>query len=249
MSISYNTFCDDFYIDMYVNTRFDIPNDRDSLLTFFERITKQFPSMTSLGRDNSGYSLEESEDSGYGRWTSIDIERIGAGIVNPENFNQAFELPKMVIDLMPYLLGVRSLDVDCIDLTFGMDFDYSGNHNEIIAEALFAGSPFGKIFDGRGAGALSLSPAVVVSLDDECSTRIRLTVDSRTEESEIRSRKFEPDKPISLYMTARQYPSSGKGFDPKAAFNNLCQVAIDFMDEKVVPNFVVPLSSAIAHRK
>jgi hypothetical protein len=234
---------------MYVNTRFDLPNDRDSLLTFFERITKQFPLMTSLSRDNSGYSLEESEGSDYGRWTSIDIERIGAGIINPENFNQAFELPKTVIDLMPYLLGIRSLDVDCIDLTFGMDFDYSGNHNEIIAEAMFAGSPFGKIFDGRGAGALSLSPAVVIALDDECSTRIRLTVDSRTEESEIRNRKFEQDKPISLYMTARQYPAGGKEFDPKAAFNNLCQAAIDFMDEKVVPNFVVPLTSAIAHRR
>jgi hypothetical protein len=235
---------------MYVNTRFDLPNDRDSLLTFFERITKQFPAMTSLSRDNNnGYSLEEGEGRGYGRWTSIDIEKVGAGIINPENFNQAFELPKFVIDLMPYMLGIRNLDVDCIDLTFGMDFDYSGNHNEIIAEALFAGSPFGKIFDGRGAGALSLSPAVVVALDDECSTRIRLTVDSRTEESEIRSRKFEQDKPISLYMTARQYPSGGKEFNPTASFDKLCQVAIDFMDEKVVPNFVVPLSSAIAHRR
>ena len=249
MSISYNSFCDDFYVDMYVNTRFDLPNDRDSLLTFFERITKQFPSMTSLGRDTTGYSLEESEDKGYGRWTSIDIERIGAGIINPDNFEQAFELPKSVIGLMPYLLGIRSLDVDCIDLTFGMDFDYSGNHNEIIAEGLFAGSPFGRMFDGRGAGALSLSPAVVIALDDECSTRIRLTVDSQTEENEIRNRKFEQDKPISLYMTARQYPSGGKEFDPSAAFDKLCQVAIDFMDEKVVPNFVVPLTSAISHRR
>jgi len=249
MSISYNSFCDDFYVDMYINTRFDLPTDRDILLTFFERITKQFPLMTSLLRDNNGYSLEENEDCGYNRWTSVDVDRVGAGIVNPESFNQALELPKLVIDLVPYILGVRSLDVDYIDLTFGMDFDYAGNHNEIIAEALFAGSAFGNIFDSQGAVVLSLSPAVVIALDDDCSTRIRLTVDSRTDESEVRSRKFEQDKPISLYLTARQYPPSGKEFDPKIAFNRLCQVAIDFMDEKVVPNFVMPLTSAIAHRR
>lgn len=249
MSISYNSFCDDFYVDMYINTRFDLPSDRDLLLTFFERITKQFPSMRSLARDNNGYTLEEDPDGGSSRWTSVDIDRVGAGIVNPENFSHAFELPRLVVDLMPYMLGVRNLDVDCIDLTFGMDFDYAGNHNEIIAEALFSGSAFGRIFDCPGPGPLSLSPAVVVALDDDCSTRIRLTVDSRTEESEIRNRKFEQDKPISLYLTARQYPPSGKEFDPRASFDRLCQVAVDFMDEKVVPNFVMPLTNAIAHRR
>ena len=45
MSISYSSLCDDFFVDMYINTRFDLPSERETLLTFFERITKQFPSM------------------------------------------------------------------------------------------------------------------------------------------------------------------------------------------------------------
>jgi len=250
MSISYSSFCDDFFVDTYINTRFDLPSDRDILLTFFERITKQFSSMKALARDSgAGYCLEEDPQSGRNRWVSVDIDRIGAGFVNPESFQQAFELPEFLIDLIPYILGVRTLDVDCVDLTFGMDFDYAGNHNEIIAEALFGGSAFSQIFNCAGAGPLNLSPAVIIALDDDCTTRARLTVDSKTDESEVRSRKFEQDKPISLFLTVRQYPHPGRDFDLKTAFDRLCHTTADFMDEKIVPNFVMPLTNAIAHRR
>jgi hypothetical protein len=74
-------------------------------------------------------------------------------------------------------------------------------------------------------------------------------VDSKTDESEIRGKKFDQDKPISLYLTVRQYPHPGRNFDLKDAFDRLCQVSVDFMDEKVVPNFVMPLTNAIAHRR
>ncbi len=250
MSISYNSLCDDFYVDMYINTRFDLPSERETLLTFFERVTKQFPSLKSLGRDSSaGFCLEEDSQSGRNCWVSVDVDRVGAGIVNPESFQQAFELPKAVIDLVPYMLGVRNLDVDSVDVTFGMDFDCAGNHNEIIAEALFSGSAFARIFDSGGAGPLNLSPAVIIALDDDCTTRARLTVDCRTDESEIRNKRFDEDKPISLYLTVRQFPSGSRDFDLKAVFDRLCGQAIDFMDEKVVPNFVMSLTNAIAHRR
>ena len=58
MSISYSSLCDDFYIDMYINTRFDLPSERETLLTFFERITRQFPSMKALTRD-SGAGVDD----------------------------------------------------------------------------------------------------------------------------------------------------------------------------------------------
>ncbi len=250
MSISYSSFCDDFFVDMYINTRFDLPSERDILLTFFERISRQFPSMQSLVRDGStSYCLEEDANSGQNRWASVDSDRLGAGSVNPESFAQAFELPKLIIDLIPYMLGVRGLDIDSLDLTFGMDFDYSGNHNEIIADALFSGSAFAKIFDCTGPGPLNLSPAIVVATDDDCTTRMKLTVDSKTDESEIRRKKFDKDKPISLYLTARQYPVTGKDFDPKDTFDRLGEAAVEFMDEKIVPNFVMSLTNAIAHRR
>jgi len=249
MSISYNSFCDDFYVDMYINTRFDLPSDRDILLTFFERIKKQYPSMTNITRDGSEYSLEESSSSPLKRWASVDADRLGAGCANPTNFQEAFELPKFVIGLVPYMLGVRSLDIESIDLTFGMDFDYAGNHNDIIAEALFGGSAFAKAMDIAGPGVLNLSPSIIVSLNEDCSTRARLAVESRTDEAEIRSGKFDSDKPISLFLTIRQYPQTGQDFEMDKAFSRICGLAVEYMDEKVVPNIVMPLTNAIAHRR
>ncbi len=249
MSISYNSFCDDFYVDMYINTRFDLPSDRDILLAFFERIKKQFPTMTALNRDGTEFCLEEAPGAGQSRWVSVDIDRLGAGCVNPASFQQAFELQKFVIGLVPYMLGIRSLDIESLDLTFGMDFDYAGNHNEIIAEALFGGSAFSKIFDNTGAGPLNLSPSVILALDDDCSTRARLAVEARTDETEMRSGKFDSDKPISLYLTVRQYPRSGQDFEMESVFNKLCGLVVEFMDDKVVPNIVMPLTNAIAHRR
>lgn len=249
MSISYNSFCDDFYVDMYINTRFDLPSDRDILLAFFERIKKQFPTMATLGRENTEFCLDEDPRSGQNRWVSVDVDRLGAGCVNPESFQEAFELPKFVIELIPYMLGVRSLDIESLDLTFGMDFDYAGNHNEIIAEALFGGSSFSKIFDIPGSGPLNLSPSAIIALDNDCSTRARLAVEARTDETEVRSGKFDSDKPISVYLTVRQYPQTGQDFEMLSAFKRLSGLAVELMDEKVVPNIVMPLTNAIAHRR
>jgi len=234
---------------MYVNTRFDLPSDRDILLAFFERVKKQYSSMTLLNRDGSEYSLEESSQSELNRWVSVDADRLGAGCANPTTFQEAFELPKFVIDLVPYMLGIRSLDIESIDLTFGMDFDYSGNHNDIIAEALFGGSAFSRVFDVTGPGALNLSPSVIIALNEDCSTRARLAVESRTDEAEIRGGKFDSDKPISLFLTIRQYPQAGQEFEMDKVFNKICGLAVEYMDEKVVPNIVTPLTNAIAHRR
>jgi hypothetical protein len=234
---------------MYINTRFDLPSDRDTLLTFFERIKKQYPSMTLLNREGTEYCLEESSQSEHNRWASVDADRIGAGSANPIAFEDAFALPKLAIDLAPYMLGIRSLDIESMDLTFGMDFDYSGNHNDIIAEALFSGSAFSRVFDVSAPGPLSLSPSVIVALNEDCSTRARLAIESRTDETEIKNGKFDSDKPISLFLTMRQYPQAGQEFELEKVFNKLCGLAVEYMDEKVVPNVVMPLTNAIAHRR
>ena len=249
MSISYSSFCDEFYVDMYINTRFDLPSDRDILLAFFERVKKQYPTMTILNREATEYCLDETTGGEQNRWASVDTDRLGAGSVNPVNFQQAFELPKFVIGLIPYMLGVRSLDIESVDLTFAMDFDYAGNHNDIIAEALFSGSAFSRIFDVPGAGPLNLSPSIILALNSDCSTRARLSIESRTEESEIRSGKFDAEKPISLYSTIRQYPQAGQEFELEKAFDRICALAVEYMDEKVVPNIVMPLTNAISHRR
>ncbi len=108
---SYSSLCDDFYIDTYVNTELDLPTSRDTLLTFFERIQKQYPTMGKFSRrDNGEYCLEDDPVSGQSRWVTLETDRIGSGLVNPSSVEEAYQQDKLVLELMPYMLGVTALE-------------------------------------------------------------------------------------------------------------------------------------------
>ncbi|GAJ17584.1 unnamed protein product, partial [marine sediment metagenome] len=72
------------------------------------------------------------------------------------------------------------LDIDSLDVTFAMDFDYAGSHDEVIAEALLAQTAFSGLLDLPSARPIGFSPAVVVALSDDCRTQARISVESKT---------------------------------------------------------------------
>ena len=57
---------------MCVNTELELPSQRDTILTFFERMQKQFPSMGNFSRrNNNDCCLQGDRNSGRYRWVSI----------------------------------------------------------------------------------------------------------------------------------------------------------------------------------
>ena len=269
MSNSYSSLCDDFYLDMYINTKLDLPMQRDTVLAFFERIQKQFPSMGCFHRrGNNQYCLEEDR-SGDGlsscdlpqngfcsqyRWVTLEIDRISSGVANPVSFEDAYHQDKLVLELVPYMLGVNHLDIDSLDVTFGMDFEYAGSHDEVISEALFNSTAFNCLLDLPQARPIGFSPAVLVALSDDCRTQARISVESKTIPDSMGS--YEPgkqressDEPISLSFTVRQYPQTADRFDSIKSFEKQCQLAEELMAEKIVPNFVWPLTNVIAQKR
>jgi hypothetical protein len=249
-SDSYRSLCDEFYIEMYVNTELDLPTQRDTILTFFERLQRQFPSMGHLyRRAKNEYCLEEDRNLGQYRWISLEVDRVGSGIVNPLNFEQAYGQDRLVLELMPYMLGVSQLDIDCLDVTFAMDFDYAGNHDEVIAEALFGSTPFGCFLDLRSAKPIGFSPAVVVALSDDERTQARISVESKTSVLEPRQKSRSLDEAITLSLTIRQYPPPSGEFDTLESFGHQCRMVEELMDEKLVPYFAQPLTEVIAQKR
>ena len=76
---NYSSLCDDFYLDMYINTQMELPAARDTILAFFERIQKQFPSMCRFyRRENDQYCLEEDRNIGPYRLVALETDRIGS---------------------------------------------------------------------------------------------------------------------------------------------------------------------------
>jgi hypothetical protein len=250
MSNGFSSLCDDFYLDMYINTELDLPTQRDTILTFFERIQKQFPSMGCFyRRENNEYCLEEDRSVGQYRWITLEIDRIGSGVVNPSNFEDAYNQDRLVLELAPYMLGVSHLDIDSLDVTFAMDFDYAGNHDEVIAEALFGSTAFSCLFDLPAARPVSFSPAVVVALSDDQRTQARISVESKTSVYQSGKQRQSSSEAISLSFTIRQYPPSTEKFDALKSFENQRRLAQALMAEKIVPNFVHPLAETIAQKR
>jgi hypothetical protein len=250
MSEDYNCLCDDFYIDMYVNTELDLPTQRDTILAFFERIQKEFPSMGCFyRRENNEYCLEEDRSAAQYRWITLEIDRIGSGVVNPSSFEIAYCQDRLVLELAPYMLSVSHLDIDSLDVTFAMDFDYVGSHDEVIAEALLAQSAFSCLLDLPSAKPIGFSPAVVVALSDDCRIQARISVESKTSVIESGKQKYKSDEAISLSFTIRQYPLSTEKFDALKSFKYQCQLIEKLMAEKIVPNFVQPLTETIAQKR
>ncbi|MBN2180838.1 MAG: hypothetical protein JW715_02900 [Sedimentisphaerales bacterium] len=247
---SFSSLCDDLYLDMYVNTELELPTGRDTVLSFFERIRKQFPSMGCFyRRENNDYCLEEDREHGQYRWVSLETDRIGSGVVNPPYFEMAYEQDRLVLELVPYMLSVSSLDIDSLDVTLAMDFDCTGNHDEVIAEALLGQSAFNCLLELPGAKPIGCSPAIVVGLSGDERTQARISIESKTNVYGPKRKEQVVDEAISLSFTVRQYPGSGEKFDALKSFDSQCRLAEELMADKIVPYFVMPLTETIAQKR
>lgn len=247
---SFGSLCDDFFVDMHVNTELDLPSERDTVLIFFERIQKQFPAMGNFCRKETGdFCLEEDREGERFRWVTLELDRISAACANPTDLKEAYELQQLVLELAPYMLGVSHLDIDSLDVTFTMDFDFQGNHNEVVADAFFNSSPFSGLFDLDGAIPLSFSPTAVVALTEDCRTQARIAIEPRTNVHEIRNGKYKSDEMISLYFTIRRYPDPNGRFDALKSFRQQRDMAEELMADRIIPQFATPLINAIAQRR
>lgn len=250
MANSFGSFCDGLFVELCITTQLELPSSRETVLAFFERLQKQFPKMNNFARREGGeYVLEQESQGQRIRWVALEADRIVAGCADTEPLDQAYALHTQVLELAPYMLGISPLDIDSMDVTFAMDFDYQGNHDEVIAAALLNTSSFGSLFEMPQVRAISCCPSVIIALSEDCRMQARVAIESRTTAFDVRSEKYKSDDPISLYFAVRRYPLPGPRFDTLAAYREQCRIAETLMFEKIIPHFVQPLNNAIAQRR
>jgi hypothetical protein len=242
----YSSAADDFYININLNTEMELPKSRDTLLHFFERMQKSYPEMTNFyTRENGDFVLEEDKEKGHYRWVGLETRRLCSGCVNPSRPEDAYEQHELVLELAPYHLSVATLDCEALDVLFGFDFTYSGNHDEVIAEALGIGKAMEGILDLSGARIINFEPSVTIALDENCRLQCRLSIETRTNAYQIRTGDFHDDQ-LSVYFTVRQY----WGFGPKLtfieSFAKQRKIGEELVESHILPNVVRPLAQAIA---
>jgi len=133
----FNTFSDDYYVNTNLNTEMDLPSNRESVLTFFEQVRKRYPEMKNFySREANEFVLEEDKDRGQYRWVTVEPKRILSGHVNPDSIEEAISQHRCILDICPYFLSASPLDCESLNVMFGFDFTYRGNHNQLVGEAL-----------------------------------------------------------------------------------------------------------------
>lgn len=238
--------CDDFYINVNLNTEMDLGRSREGVLHFFEQVRKRYPKMRNFyGRERGEYMLEEEKVAGNYRWTTVESRRLLAGQVNPSSAGDALELHQLVLDLAPHNLALSTLDCESLNLIFGFDYIYRGNHNQLIAEALGLPPAYDKLVEAPGITLVGYEPSFQFTCDDEHRLVGRVSCETRTTLQHVRSGEF-PEEQFSIYLTGRRYGS----LDPGETFVSVHQQISDFclklLDDFVLEHVLRPVQQAIA---
>ena len=87
------------------------------------------------------------------------------GDVNPETVDDAFRQHEMVLDLAPHLLSVSTLDCEALEVMYGFDFHFDGNHDEVVAEAVGVGSGLEGLFELLAVAVIKFEPSLTMAAD------------------------------------------------------------------------------------
>ena len=244
----FGSVCDDFYVNMTLSTEMDLPNNREALLHFYERVQKSYPSMRNFYcREKGDFVLEEDKGRGQYRWSSIELRRICSGQVNPDRLEDALGQHRLILDLAPYMLSVSPLDCEALDLLFGFDFTYRGNHNQLVAEALGVSPAMERLAEAARGTVIAYEPSLTVAIDEDCRLQCRLSVESRTNAYQVRTGDYTEEQ-LSVYLTARQYGSLASDASYVATLETLAKVCRDMVEGYVIDSVLRPLARTIALR-
>ena len=242
----YGSLADDMYMNVNLATEMELPGHRETVLHFFECVRKKFPTMRKFhARDKRDYVLEEDKEQGRYRWVAVEPRRFCSGHVNPASIDNALDQHRFLLDLAPALLSMSPLDCEAIDVLFGFDFAFRGNHNALLAEALGPGPALESVGDVPGSKLINYEPSLTIAVDEECRTQVRVSTETRTNAFQVRTGEFAEEQ-LSVYVTARQYGSLEGRETYVSTVDRLAQLAQDVIESCVVEQVLRPLARTIS---
>jgi len=147
--------------------------------------------------------------------------------------------------MIPYALSVSPLDCESLNVMYGFDYSYRGNHNQLLVDVLGIIPAFEKMSEIAGASVLAHEPSIQFALDEDCRTQCRLSIEPRTSAYHMRTKEF-PEEQLSVYFTARRYGSLDGEETYVSAMQKLADICCEVIDGYVVEQVLRPLQQAIA---
>ncbi len=239
--------CDEFYVATRLFLKLDLSPTRESLLHFCERIRRAYPTMRRLRRrEDGGIILDEEDDRQRGRrYLRLHAEALRFGLVDPPDRGEVTAMADLILNQAPAHLSLSDLDYHSLEVAYGFDLEYAGNHDEIVAETLLGENPLHAALAGGNRRVIDCQPCLGVSLSDDFATQAYLDVKGRTSMHELRIGEFEPQV-LSVYLTLRREFPAGTTTELAGLHQSLLELGEELAVTRVIPQIVRPLREAIA---
>jgi hypothetical protein len=245
--------CDAFHFATRLFLKLELEPDRETALHFFDRIRRRYPEMTRLRRrDNGALILEESSTTQDAqRWVRLDRSGLRFGYFSPPGMEQIREFSDVVLEQAPHHLTLSPLECDRLDVVYGFDLEYRGNHDQLVADTLYQDHPLHALIasddltDEAKFSVVDCQPFFAIALTPDCDTQACFEVRSRTSTYEMRTGEFEPQI-ITVYQTVRRFFGNSEPRPLLTDHRDLLAIADELCTKRVVPVLVAPLAHAIA---
>jgi hypothetical protein len=231
-----------------LNLKLELTYARETVLHFFDQVRKAFPQMSALHRhEDEALMLDEGRDRESYRWLRLEKECIRFGHFNPESMDEVHRLAEFILEHAPYHLSISEIDLDSLEVTYGFDLEYDGNHDEIVADALLSDHPLGGLLDA-GVAPIEFQPNFGITLDSDCSEQAYFEVKARTSAYSVRTGEFDKE-PLSIYVIVRKYWGYGPIDGLQTQYTKLSATTEELADAKAIELLLNPLAKAIASRR
>jgi len=245
MAESFAAFTSDFYVNMRLQVRMDLPTNRDTVLSLFERIRRDRPEMNRFRRYDNELVLEGGGEEGdpSQRWIGIRKTSIRTGDVNPSSLADGMRLHRLVVDVAPNYLSISPLDVDYVELVYGFDLPASGNHDAIVADALMGTGPLASLLNIRNAVPTSFQPVFGLSLTEDAQLQVQFEV--KTRPSKAPKGDDSAATPISVICALRKHGVLSDIRELPSTLKQLAATGEEMIDSRVIPHMLKPIHQVI----
>ena len=243
--------CDDFHTSSRLFFKMDLSLERETILHFFERIRREIPTMRRFRRRDNALLLEENNSETRGesqRWVRLEPGSLRFGSFAPPDRDHCRHFARFLLEQAPHHLTVSELDIDHLEVMYGFDMEYSGNHDQLVAETLYRDHPLASFIMGdESVHTVDCQPYFGIALSPKCDMQAYLEVKSRTSSFEVRTGEYDSQL-LSVNLSVHQYWGFDESSDLPSVHEKLCTTAEDLAITRVVPLVVNPLALAIASR-
>lgn len=271
---SFEALCDEFFVGSRLHFKLDLCPTRESVLHLLEQVRRHFPGMARFRRREDGsVVLDEVEPSlaaatepgpdpsepdaspapadaadGARRYFRIGNDSLKFGMHSPPSPDALQRYADVILRLSPAALTLSELDLDQIEVVFGFDLEYAGNHDALVWDTLLADSPLHTALRGERERVIDCQPTLGLALSEDCTLQAYIDIKSRTNTFEVRTGEYQPAV-LGVYLAVRRFWSGGSLSNLASAHHEMLEVGQRLVGERVVPHVVHPLAAAIASRR